>query len=234
MRLRSSVSPLLALLLLAVSTVVTVPAWAAAGTQDAQMRLNGLGCEAGVPDGVVDTRFRTAVLRFQAANRLTQSGRLDAGTRSRLRAAQARRCDVRPVPSDSGSGRRIVISQRQNWVWLVRAGGGVQAQGGMVDEEWLPRDTYRTGAYCGRPARSRVRTDYTGRLLLRNFVRFAPCGVGFHQIPVRRSTGRQIHADWYVGTDLRASHGCIRLARPMIRAVWRFTVSRTRVVVVGG
>jgi peptidoglycan hydrolase-like protein with peptidoglycan-binding domain len=234
MRLRPASLLMVVAALMAASVVVAAPASAVVDRQAAQARLDRLGCSAGAADGVVDSRYRAAVVRFQAANRLAQNGRLNAPTRSRLRSAQPQRCDARPVPANSGAGRRIVISQRQNWVWLVRSGGRVQTQGGMVDNDWLPRRSYRTGAQCGRPARSPVRSDYSGRLLLYNFVRFAECGVGFHQIPVRRSTGRQIHPDWYVGTDMRESHGCIRLTRRMIKAVWRFTAARTRVVVVGG
>lgn len=127
-----------------------------------------------------------------------------------------------------------MLSQRQNWVWLVRANGTVVTQGGMVDNDWLPQRTYYTGAQCGRPARSRYRTDESGRLWLYYFVRFTDCRVGFHQIPVNRSTDRQVHASWYVGTDLRESRGCIRLAPRMARAVWSFTVSSTKIVVVEG
>ena len=67
---------------------------------------------------------------------------------------------------------------------------------------------------------------------LNNFVRFAPCGIGFHQIPTYMSNGRQIHPDWYLGTNFDVSHGCIRLSRAMSLRVWNFTVRRTRVRVV--
>ena len=33
-------------------------------------------------------------------------------------------------------------------------------------------------------------------------MRFAPCGFGFHRIPRAKSGGRQIHPDWYLGTNL--------------------------------
>ena len=60
------------------------------------------------------------------------------------------------MPAGSGSGRRIVISQRHNWVWVVGAGNRVLAQGGVMDNPGeLRRGSYRTGSYCGRAARVR-------------------------------------------------------------------------------
>lgn len=229
---------LVAVVVAMVLAVVSAPSGASyAATpwvEKAQRRLNELGCDAGRADGVVDEHLRAGVLRFQSANRLPQNARLDATTRERLYGVRARRCDLRKVPLRSGTGRRIVLSQRQNWLWLVRADGTLVAQGGIVDNDWLPQRTYYTGAQCGRPGRVEYNRDLSGTLGLYYFVRYAECTVGFHQIPVYLSTGRQIHPDWYVGTNLQESRGCTRMARPLARAVWRFTVSRTKVVVVWG
>jgi len=212
----------------------TAPGWANAGTERAQRRLNVLGCDAGPADGSLGTHTTAAVLRFQGANRLAQSGRLDDGTRSRLYAATPVHCDRRPVPA-SGSGRRIVVSQRQNYVWLVRSDGSVAAQDPMVDNtRYLSTGTYRAGSKCGRAAKIRNNSDASGRLRLHNFVRFAPCGIGFHQVPQYKSTGAQIHPNWLLGTNLRESHGCLRLTRAMSDRVWDFTVTGTKVVVVRG
>ncbi|MGH3383635.1 MAG: L,D-transpeptidase family protein [Nocardioidaceae bacterium] len=71
-----------------------------------------------------------------------------------------------------------------------------------------------------------------GRLILHNFVRFAPCGIGFHQIPTYRSNGNQIHANYLLGTNYRESHGCIRVSRTMSDKIWSFTSKRTKVVVI--
>ena len=68
---------------------------------------------------------------------------------------------------------------------------------------------------------------------LDDFVRFAPCGFGFHRIPRRMSDGHQIHPDWFLGTNLATSHGCIRLSSGMAQRIWRFTAGgRTTVRVV--
>jgi peptidoglycan hydrolase-like protein with peptidoglycan-binding domain len=198
----------------------------------AQRALNRLGCDAGPADGSIGTHTRAAIVRFQAANHLGQDGHLTDPTRARLYADQQVRCDRRPVPRHSSAGRRIVISQRQNYVWLVRSGGGVAAQGPMVDNpSVLGTGSHRVSSYCGRSAK--IRTNTSGSLLLPYFTRFAPCGVGFHQVPLYRS-GAQIHPDWMLGTNLKESHGCIRLSRRMAAAVWDFGSVGTPVVVVRG
>ena len=103
------------------------PADASLAVERAQRRLNQLGCESGPADGRMDEHVRSAVIRFQSRHRLSPTGNLNGPTTGRLYADDAHRCDVRPVPPGSGSGRRIVISQRQNWVWLVAAGSFVFA-----------------------------------------------------------------------------------------------------------
>ena len=81
----------------------------------------------------------------------------------------------------------------------------------MVDNAGeLGRGSYRVGSYCGRAAR--IERNRSGEVWLDNFVRFAACGFGFHRIPTSMSNGAQIHPDWMLGTNLRESHGCIRLS----------------------
>src|SRR3712207_7181093 len=61
--------------------------------------------------------------------------------------------------------------------WLVGRSGKVVAQGGVVDNPAvLHRGAWRTGSYCGRPAR--VRLNRSGSLWLDDFVRLAPCELG--------------------------------------------------------
>ncbi len=210
------------------------PAEASPAVERAQRRLNQLGCQAGPADGRMDQRTRAAVIRFQTRHRLSPSGNLNRPTTRKLDDDRAHRCDVRPVPPRSGTGRRIVISQRQNWVWLVASGGRVMHQSGMIDNPGvLHTGSKRVGSYCGRSAKIRRNTDASGSLILENFTRFAACGIGFHRIPTRRSGG-QIHPDWMVGTNLQQSHGCIRLPKPFSARLWDFGRVGTRVRVVGG
>ncbi|HEU5035645.1 MAG TPA: L,D-transpeptidase family protein [Nocardioides sp.] len=229
-------SVLTALLLLTTPSSASAVAGPGAGSDwvvTAQKRLNALGCHAGPPDGKVGRWTRSAVVRFQSRQGIKQSGHLDARTRTRLYAEKAPRCDVRPVPRHSGAGRRIVISQRQNWVWLVGPGGGVATQGPMIDNpSVLHRGSFRVGSYCGRAARIKLNQSTSGDVWLDNFVRFAPCGIGFHRIPRSQANGEQIHADWILGTDMTSSHGCIRLSRALSKRVWAFTTRHTPVRVV--
>lgn len=224
----------------ALSAALTVTL-AAPGSADAastgqikawQARLNHLHCDAGPADGRIGSHTRSAVVRFQTRHRLAVSGRFSTATVRTLRSASAHRCDVRPVPGGTGSGRRIVLSQAQNWVWLVRSNGSVYAQGGIVDNpSELHRGWTHTGSYCGRPAR--VRLNHSGSVYMDDFVRFSPCGIGFHRIPRYISSGRQMHADYYLGTNFTQSHGCIRLSARMARNIWNWTsgtTTRVRVI----
>jgi peptidoglycan hydrolase-like protein with peptidoglycan-binding domain len=230
---------ILAKLVLATATVTavglgtTLPADAITVSQvkAAQTRLNRLGCTAGPADGKAGAMTQAATARFQSANVLSQTGSLTSTTYARLMASTAKRCDVRPVPRRSGTGRRIVISQTQNWVWLIDARGKVVRQGGIIDNpRYLKAGSYVSGAKCGRAARIRKNTDGAS-LYLNNFVRFAPCGVGFHQIPTYKANGRQIHADYLLGTNYKASHGCIRVSASMSATIWSFAAGATRVIV---
>ncbi len=220
-------------LTLALTGLTALPAQAGTSEKRAQRQLNALGCNAGPADGRIGERTRTGIIRFQAANGLAQSGRLTKETRKRMYGDRQVRCDRRPV-ARSGAGRRVVISQRQNYVWLVRENGSVVAQGGMIDNtRVLKPGSTRVGSYCGRSPKIRMNSDYSGRLWLNHFVRFAPCGVGFHRIPVEKSSGNQIHPDWLLGTNLRESSGCIRLSSRLASQLWDFAGVGTRVVVVG-
>ena len=79
---------------------------ASAGTfeERAQRRLNRLGCDAGPADGSIGPWTRSAIIRFQAANGLHQSGKLTKATRAKMYARRQVQCDHRPVVA-SGTGR---------------------------------------------------------------------------------------------------------------------------------
>lgn len=231
-------SRLLAVLTALVTAVVLVgtiaPAQAGESwVRKAQRQLNDLGCQAGPVDGELGRWTRSAVVRFQSRHGMRQSGRLTKPVRQKLYSGKAARCDRRPVPARSGKGRRIVISQAQNWVWLVGPKGGIVKQGGIIDlPSELGKGWHHTGSYCGRAARIKRNTTSGGGLWLENFVRFAPCGIGFHRIPTYQSNGAQMHPDWYLGTNFAQSHGCIRLSRAMSLRLWKFTSTGARVRVV--
>ena len=60
------VTPLLVVLAVLASLVVSSPASATASTEKAQRRLNSLGCNAGPVDGTFGDWTRSAVIRFQS------------------------------------------------------------------------------------------------------------------------------------------------------------------------
>jgi peptidoglycan hydrolase-like protein with peptidoglycan-binding domain len=203
-------------------------------TRSAQKRLNDLGCSAGTVDGVMGTRTKAAIIKFQAANALTQAGSMTTATWRKLEATRKVRCDRRPVPGSSGTGRRIVVSRTQNYVWLVRSDGTVRWQGGIIDNPSIwPSGSYRTGSACGRAAHVLHNSDYSGTLRLDHFSRVQTglCGVAFHRVPVRKSNGTQIHADWVLGTNLLASHGCMRVSARTATEIWDFSQAAVKVVV---
>ncbi|MEV8377067.1 L,D-transpeptidase family protein [Kribbella sp. NPDC056861] len=233
MRTLTRVGAGLATLVVAVAgTTIPADALTVTQTRTAQTRLTKLGCTPGPVDGKFGAMSQAATVRFQSANKLSQTGSLNSTTYARLIAATAKRCDVRAVPAGTGAGRRIVISQGQNWVWLVDAKGKVVRQGGIIDNPaYLKPGTYTSGVKCGRAARIKKNTDGAS-LYLNNFVRFAPCGIGFHQIPTYKKNGAQIHADWLLGTNSKASHGCIRVSAAMSATIWSFAATSVRVVVI--
>ena len=66
---------------------MTLPADALTITQNkaAQTRLNRLGCTAGPVDGKVGAMTQAATVRFQSANKLSQTGTLAGTTYTRYR-----------------------------------------------------------------------------------------------------------------------------------------------------
>jgi peptidoglycan hydrolase-like protein with peptidoglycan-binding domain len=224
---------------LASATTVTTSTVSAGTTvrhtlANAQRLLNSLGCDAGVADGRAGTHTAAAIIRFQSANRLSQTGSLSSTVWSKLTATRKVACNRRPVPANTSSGRRMVVSRTQNWVWLVNSDGSVRWQGGMIDNPTVWRSgTYRSGSDCGRPAHSRTGLDYSKTLRLDYFTRLVTgqCGVGFHRVPIYRTSGNQIHPDWYLGTNLKASHGCMRVSLRTAQEITAFTAGSTKVVV---
>ena len=216
------------------ATSTFVPAGAATSLQSAQYRLNQFGCDAGAVNGQPSDHTKDAIIRFQAANHLTQSGKLTDITRAKLVKPTAIACNKRPVPSSTGTGKRIVVSQKQNWIWLVRSDGSISGQGGMIDNPDVVRvGTYYTGSKCGRPAKILHNRDYSLRLQLDYVTRVIACGVGFHRVPTYVGTNTQIHPDWMLGTNQMTSHGCTRVSNETAKKIWYFATSGTKVVVVG-
>ncbi|PUA82001.1 L,D-transpeptidase [Nocardioides currus] len=135
--------------------------------------------------------------------------------------------DPEALPADTGQGRRVVFSETEQRVWLVRADGTVRrtylVSGSVVDN--LHPGTYAVYS----TSRWAVGVDDSG--VMEYFVRFAHgenAAIGFHTIPTKLGTPLQTRAQ--LGTA--QSHGCIRQATADAIALWKFAPEGTTVVVV--
>ena len=131
------------------------------------------------------------------------------------------------VPARSGAGRRVVFSENEQRVWLVRSNGAVRrtylVSGSLEDN--LDPGTY---AVFSR-SRWAVGIDDSG--VMEFFVRFAQgerAAIGFHTIPTRLGVASQSRAQ--LGTP--QSHGCVRQAKADAISLWKFAPEGTTVVVV--
>ncbi|HXH80483.1 L,D-transpeptidase [Nocardioides sp.] len=131
------------------------------------------------------------------------------------------------LPADSGAGRRIVFSETEQRVWLVRSDGSVRRTylvSGSVQDNLEP-GTYSVFS------RSRWAAGLDDSGVMEFFVRFAQgqrAAIGFHTIPTKLGVSLQSRAE--LGTP--QSHGCIRQAKADAISLWRFAPEGTTVVVV--
>ena len=140
------------------------------------------------------------------------------------------------VPSDSGEGRRVVMDQSRQRVWLVDEASS-EEQGATQEPEPVVRtylvsgsltDNLRPGSYEVF-SRSLDATGIDGSSM-RFMVRFTTgdnAAIGFHDIP--EMDGEPMQTRDELGTP--QSHGCVRQARPDAKAMWRFATVGTPVVV---
>jgi L,D-transpeptidase catalytic domain len=134
------------------------------------------------------------------------------------------------VPADSGTGRRVVYSERRQRVWLVEDDQTVSAtylvSGSRYDN--LGPGTYEVYS------RSEAATSFDRESTMKYFVRFTkgPSGaaIGFHDIPVSISDAQPLQSVDELGLAL--SQGCIRQDREDALSMWDFAAIGTPVVVV--
>lgn len=134
-----------------------------------------------------------------------------------------------PLPADSGSGKRVVFDVAQQRVWLVAADGSVErtylVSGSRYDQ--LEPGTYEVFSA------SRHAVSWTGSETMEYMVRFhrgRNSNIGFHDIPVRSATGKEVQTVSELGTPL--SDGCIRQDHEDAKALYDFAPVGTTVVVV--
>lgn len=141
--------------------------------------------------------------------------------------AGAEAVDPEALPARSGQGRRIVFSETEQRVWLVRKNGTVRRTY-LVSGSTL--DNLDPGRYSVfSKSRWAVGVDDSG--VMEFFVRFAhgkEAAIGFHTIPTKLGTALQSRAQ--LGTP--QSHGCIRQAKADAISLWNFAPEGTTVVVI--
>lgn len=143
-------------------------------------------------------------------------------------ARQQPAADPAALPADSGSGKRIVFSERGQRVWLVDADEDVLStylvSGSLEDH--IPPGSYEIYS------RSRWAVGIEDSGTMEYFARFTKgdegAAIGFHTIPVK--DGEPLQTEAQLGTP--RSHGCIRQAREDAIRLWEFAPEGTTVVVV--
>lgn len=147
---------------------------------------------------------------------------LDAGPAFKPRATAS-------LPADSGSGRRVVYDITGQQVWLVESDGSVartyMVSGSRYDQ--LDPDTYEVFSA------SRHAVSWTGSETMEHMVRFhrgRNSNIGFHDIPVKSATDKEVQTLSELGTPL--SDGCIRQDHEDAEALFDFADVGTTVVVV--
>jgi lipoprotein-anchoring transpeptidase ErfK/SrfK len=146
--------------------------------------------------------------------------------------ADAVQADVAPeaepgVPSDSGTGRRIVFSQSDQRVWLVGDDNTAERTYPVSGSRF---DNLDPGSYRVQ-SKTRHATAFDASGTMEYFVRFATGysePIGFHSVP-RDTAGRLEQTKAQLGTPLSA--GCVRQWKNDAIALWDFASVGTRVVV---
>ena len=135
--------------------------------------------------------------------------------------------DMRGLPINSGSGRRVVYSMEQQRVWWVE-------EDGAVVHTYLVSGRYKTpgeGTYSVF-SKSRYTTSIGGGASMQWMVRFAQgsdAAIGFHSIPVNRS-GQPLQSEDELGSY--RSHGCVRQSNWNASLLYEWAQIGTQVVVV--
>lgn len=130
------------------------------------------------------------------------------------------------LPSDSGSGRRVVYSNSQQRVWLVEGSGEIAASWLVSGRRGVPRvGVYRvfSKSRYSSARRGRVRMEFMTR-----FARGRSLAIGFHSIPVDRR-GRPIQTEGELGRYRSA--GCVRQKWVDAQTMWNWAPIGTAVVV---
>jgi len=149
-------------------------------------------------------------------------------------AAQARPADDRrvlfydpPVPANSGEGRRVVYSNRDQRVWVIGRDGDVLRSFLVSGQPGQPKP----GAYKVFSQSPRSYSFNDPNTTFRFMTRFAKGkngeNIGFHEIP--RKNGKALQTVEQLGTPLGA--GCLRSATADAKFIYDWAKPGTVVVV---
>lgn len=135
--------------------------------------------------------------------------------------------DMRGLPANSGTGRRIVYSVGQQRVWWVESDGRVVAAYPVSGKANTPaRGTYYVFS------KSVTTTSMNGKARMNHMVRFAwgrTAAIGFHSIPVD-GRGRPLQTEAELGQYRSA--GCVRQRNDIAAMLYLWAPVGTKVVVV--
>lgn len=135
--------------------------------------------------------------------------------------------NTRGLPANSGSGRRIVYSVKQQRVWWVESDGQVVAAYPVSGKADTPkRGTYHVFS------KSLTTTSMNGKARMNHMVRFAwgrTAAIGFHSIPVD-GRGRPLQTVAELGQYRSA--GCVRQRNDHAAWLYKWAPVGTKVVVV--
>jgi len=134
-----------------------------------------------------------------------------------------------PVPENSGEGRRLVYSRLGQRVWAID-------DDGRTVRSWLVSGSKYANEKPGTHkvySKSEITTAWNGKATLRLMVRWLRTkigAIGFHQIPIKRSTKKPYQTEEQLGT--RLSGGCQRQTALDAKFLWDFADIGTKVVVI--
>lgn len=133
------------------------------------------------------------------------------------------------LPADSGTGKRVVFSISQQYVWLVNADDTIERRYPVSGSRF---DQLEPGTYDVIRKR-RHTTSWHGTESMEYMVTFTfgkNAAIGFHDIPRSLDTGELIQGLDELGMAL--SDGCVRQRHADAAALWDFAPPDTPVIVV--
>lgn len=171
----------------------------------------------------------TKVINFQISRGLRPDGVVGAATWPYVLNP---RLPARGTPFVATGARRAAVDKKNNTVFLINPNGTVARWSWMIDNNRVTRTGVKRVSQELLVNRDLKDTGEPGNLLLENFTRIDG-GIGFHRIPIDKTSKKQIHSEAALGVGTRqVSSGCIRLTAEFARYLQSFLRIGSRVDVV--